>query len=93
MKNSDETIGNRTRYIPACSAVPPPTAPPAACPATRWQRSVNLYKNGKEIAIYRRRNNTQNSTPTQNTRNRKQKYKTRKQTQKQKNKHKKNIKT
>ena len=29
MKNSSDTIGNRTRYLPACSAVPEPTAPPA----------------------------------------------------------------
>jgi len=28
MKNSNETIGNRTRDLPACSAVPQPTAPP-----------------------------------------------------------------
>ena len=28
MKNSEETIGNRTRDLPACSAVPQPTAPP-----------------------------------------------------------------
>ena len=27
-KNSSDTIGNRTRDIPACSAVPQPTAPP-----------------------------------------------------------------
>jgi len=27
-----------------------------------WQRSVDLYKNRKEAAIYRRRNNTQNNT-------------------------------
>jgi hypothetical protein len=31
MKNSSDTIGNRTRDLPACSAVPQPTAPPAAC--------------------------------------------------------------
>jgi hypothetical protein len=31
MKNSNDTIGNRTRDLPACSAVPQPTAPPAAC--------------------------------------------------------------
>ena len=29
-KNSSETIGNRTRDLPACSAVPQPTAPPHA---------------------------------------------------------------
>jgi len=40
MKNSKDIIGNRTRYLPACSAVPQPTAPPAACPKacfTSWQ--------------------------------------------------------
>ena len=30
MENSDDTIGNRTRDLPACSAVPQPTAPPGA---------------------------------------------------------------
>jgi hypothetical protein len=28
MKNSNDTIGNRTRDLSACSAVPQPTAPP-----------------------------------------------------------------
>jgi hypothetical protein len=28
MKNSNDTIGNRTRNLPNCSAVPQPTAPP-----------------------------------------------------------------
>jgi hypothetical protein len=28
MKNSNDTIGNRTRDVPACSAVLQPTAPP-----------------------------------------------------------------
>jgi hypothetical protein len=28
MKNSNDTIGNRNRDLPACSAVPQPTAPP-----------------------------------------------------------------
>ena len=28
MKNSSDTIGNRTRYLPTCSAVPQPTASP-----------------------------------------------------------------
>jgi hypothetical protein len=32
IKKSNDTIGNRTRDLPACSAVPQPTAPPAACP-------------------------------------------------------------
>jgi hypothetical protein len=30
MKNSNDIIGNRTRDLPACSAVPHPTAPPGA---------------------------------------------------------------
>jgi len=30
MKNSSDTIGNRNRDLPACSAVPQPTAPPRA---------------------------------------------------------------
>jgi hypothetical protein len=31
MKNSNDIIDNRTRDLPTCSAVPQPTAPPAAC--------------------------------------------------------------
>jgi len=31
MKNSNDIIVNRTRDLPACSAVPQPTAPPRAC--------------------------------------------------------------
>ena len=30
MKNANNTNGNRTRDLPACSAVPQPTAPPRA---------------------------------------------------------------
>jgi hypothetical protein len=30
MKNSDDTIWNRTHDLPACSAVPQPTVPPRA---------------------------------------------------------------
>ena len=30
MKNSNDTIGNRTRDLQSCSAVPQPTAPPGA---------------------------------------------------------------
>ena len=30
MKNSNDTIGNRTRDLPACSSVLQPTAPPRA---------------------------------------------------------------
>jgi hypothetical protein len=30
MKNSNDTIRNKTRNLPACSALPQPTAPPHA---------------------------------------------------------------
>ena len=30
MKNCNDTIGNRTRDLPACSTVPQPAAPPIA---------------------------------------------------------------
>jgi hypothetical protein len=30
MRNSNDTIGNRTRNLPACSAVPQPAVPPRA---------------------------------------------------------------
>jgi hypothetical protein len=32
MKNSNDTIGNRFRDLPVCSAVPQPTAPPGIPP-------------------------------------------------------------
>jgi hypothetical protein len=32
MKNSNDTIGNRSRDLPTCSAVPQPTAPPPRGP-------------------------------------------------------------
>jgi len=40
MKKSNDTIGNRTRDLPACSAVPQPTAPPRA---PENQCSAGLY--------------------------------------------------
>ena len=51
MKNSNDTIGNRTRDIPACSAVPEPTAPPRAptqhtvmAPKSQLYYSILLYR-------------------------------------------------
>jgi len=35
MKNSNDTIWNRTRDLPACSAVPQPTAYPKI-PLVKW---------------------------------------------------------
>jgi hypothetical protein len=31
VKNPTDTIGNRSRHLPACGAVPQPTAPPLLC--------------------------------------------------------------
>ena len=39
MKNSNDTIGNRTRDLLACSAVPQPTAP-LRTPPSAWYHSV-----------------------------------------------------
>jgi len=43
MKNSNKTIGNRTRDLPACSAVPQPTAPPRA---SGHQKSIHNNMDG-----------------------------------------------
>jgi hypothetical protein len=51
MKYSNDTTGNRTRDLPVCSAVPQPTAPPAAYTRSEvkllriFLKTVNLYKN------------------------------------------------
>ena len=42
MKNSNDTIGNRTRDLPASSAVPQTTATPAACHTS----NLNLHTYG-----------------------------------------------
>ena len=36
MKNSSDTIGNRTRDLPTCSAVPQPTA------LLRWEYNIKI---------------------------------------------------
>ena len=44
MKNSSDTIGNRTRDLLTCSTVPQPTAPPWSplSTGTRWKSVVSL---------------------------------------------------
>ena len=42
MKNSNDTIRNRTHNLPACSAVPWQTAP--SCAPYQWQISENKYE-------------------------------------------------
>ena len=43
MKNLDDTIGNRTRDLPACSAVPQPTTPPRAPYPLLIRNGINSY--------------------------------------------------
>jgi len=40
MKKYNDTIGNRTRDLPACSAVPQPTAPPRAPEANGVHKNI-----------------------------------------------------
>jgi len=50
MKTSNDTIGNRTCDLQACSAVPQPTAPPAACPRHR-HRTVFKTSHGSSVTM------------------------------------------
>jgi hypothetical protein len=45
MKKSTDTIGNRTRDLPVCSAVPQPTAPPRPLNIIKklWGRPFLLF--------------------------------------------------
>ena len=45
MKNSSDTIGNRTRDLPTCSAVPKPIAPPSAPETCRRGRNYEVCAN------------------------------------------------
>jgi hypothetical protein len=50
MKKSNDTIGNRPRDVPVCSAVPQPTAP-ARAPSSRRYRMVYTRRAGMWITI------------------------------------------
>jgi len=44
MENSSDTIGNRTRDLPACSALPQTTVPPrASIESYTWKKVVQYY--------------------------------------------------
>jgi hypothetical protein len=43
IKNFSVTIRNRTRYLPACSRVPQPTAPPRTCYFSVWRQMQYHY--------------------------------------------------
>jgi hypothetical protein len=53
MNSPSDAIGNRTRDLPACSAVPQPTAPPSACSITKRIYSklieLNLMKRNNQV--------------------------------------------
>ena len=51
MKNSNDTIGNRTRELPVCSAVPQPTALPRAPYAVRYSLFVLGYKRVQHVTV------------------------------------------
>jgi hypothetical protein len=50
MKNSNDNTGNRNRDLPACSAVPKPTAPPLA-PHFRKDTVGNSHRRGVNAEI------------------------------------------
>jgi hypothetical protein len=50
MKNSNDTIGNRTRDVPACSAVPQPTAPPRS-PGNFLERLSKTMRDIRLVAV------------------------------------------
>ena len=51
MKNSSDTIGNRTRDLPAFTAAPQPTAPPAACPLHDVDNLLNDDKATETVRV------------------------------------------
>jgi len=53
MKDSSDTIRNRTRDLPACSAVPQPTAPPCA-PLQYYSFTLFSQERSVTIEIYNR---------------------------------------
>jgi hypothetical protein len=51
MKNSSDTIGNRTRDVPVCRAVPQPTAPPRA-PDIQWNSNISESDNPALLILW-----------------------------------------
>ena len=49
MKNSNDTIGNRTRDLPTCSAVPQPTAPMTCRKGATWHDSTFYISSSKDM--------------------------------------------
>jgi hypothetical protein len=61
IKNSNDTIGNRTRDLPACSAMPQPAAPPRASmyligtlkldELQSYQRKINFFFQPEQLLL------------------------------------------
>jgi len=47
MEDSYNTIGNRTRDLPTCSAVPQPTAPPRTPSAFKGTKNLFTFRTGQ----------------------------------------------
>jgi hypothetical protein len=59
LKNSNDTIGNRTRDMPVCSVVPQPLrhrAPPVIIQKGTYMTHVEAKRNALKILVYRRGN-------------------------------------
>jgi len=54
MKNSSDTIGNRTRDLPACSAVPQPNAAPRNRKSPRVLLGIMTMKFDVILTVHRR---------------------------------------
>jgi hypothetical protein len=52
MKNSNDTIGNRARDLPVCSAVPQPTAPPRPMKFHEETSNCVLMKSVVRLAVF-----------------------------------------
>jgi len=48
MKNSNDTIGNQTRSLPACSAVPQPTAPQRTPKEEQYLKKLQSLNTSKQ---------------------------------------------
>jgi len=51
MKNFNNTIGNRTRDLPALSVVPQPTAPSRSPSPSLYYIEIGLFKSVNEVAF------------------------------------------
>jgi hypothetical protein len=60
-KNSNDCIGNRTRDLPACGAVPQPSVPPRA-PQLQLYRFINHQRRPIRVTDYINKDETQRET-------------------------------